>query len=146
MYLGGLVPDGDELSDHLTSRAEVAHALSIDGGPEVVWLGAAMIIGSGSTSFEMLRYVSDRFVVIPMPERVDNPMDPISIRDVLYYLVAAVDPHRVPACAYDNFGPQTTIYRDLVLGLVGMVSGPIAGALRTGLDTLINLTAKATPA
>lgn len=104
MYLGGLVPDGDELSDHLTSRAEVAHALSIDGGPEVVWLGAAMIIGSGSTSFEMLRYVSDRFVVIPMPERVDNPMDPISIRDVLYYLVAAVDPHRVPAGAYDISG------------------------------------------
>ena len=99
VYLGGLVPDGDELSDHLTSRAEVAHALSIDGGPEVVWLGAAMIIGSMSTSFEMLRYVSDRFVVIPMPERVDNPMDPISIRDVLYYLVAAVDPHRVLACA-----------------------------------------------
>ena len=48
-----------------------------------------MIIGAGSTSFEMLRYVSDRFVVIPMPQWVDNLMDPISVRDVLYYLVAA---------------------------------------------------------
>ena len=60
VYLGGFVPDVDELSEHLTSRAEVAHCLSVDGGPDVVWLGAAMIIGSGSTSFEMLRYVGDR--------------------------------------------------------------------------------------
>ena len=63
VYLGGFVPDVDELSEHLTSRAEVAHCLSIDGGPDVVWLGAAMVIGSGSTSFEMLRYVGDRFLV-----------------------------------------------------------------------------------
>ena len=111
-------PDDDELSEHLTSRAEVAHALSIEGGPEVVWLGAAMIIGSGSTSFEMLRYVSDRFVVIPMPQWVDNPMDPISVRDVLYYLVAAADPDRVPAGAYDIFGPETTTYRDLLVAYV----------------------------
>ena len=65
VYLGGFVPEDGELSEHLTSRAEVAAALSIDGGPEVVWLGAAMIIGAGSTSFEMLRYVGDRFVLIP---------------------------------------------------------------------------------
>ena len=63
VYLGGFVPEEGELSEHLTSRAEVAEALSIEGGPEVVWLGAAMIIGAGSTSFEMLRYVTDRFLV-----------------------------------------------------------------------------------
>ncbi len=61
VYLGGFVPEEGDLSEHLTSRAEVAAALSIQGGPEVVWLGAAMIIGAGSTSFEMLRYVGDRF-------------------------------------------------------------------------------------
>ena len=66
VYLGGFVPEEGELSEHLTSRAEVAAALSIEGGPEVVWLGAAMIIGAGSTSFEMLRYVGDRFVLIPL--------------------------------------------------------------------------------
>ncbi|MBV9516389.1 MAG: NAD(P)H-binding protein, partial [Mycobacteriaceae bacterium] len=60
VYLGGFVPDDDELSEHLTSRAEVAGSLTVDGGAEVVWLGAAMIIGAGSTSFEMLRYVGDR--------------------------------------------------------------------------------------
>ncbi len=114
VYLGGFVPDGDELSEHLTSRAEVAHALSVDGGPDVVWLGAAMIIGSGSTSFEMLRYVGDRFLVMPLPDWMTNPIDPISIRDVLYYLVAAADADTVPAGAYDIFGPETTTYRDLL--------------------------------
>ena len=97
VYLGGFVPDGGELSEHLASRAEVAGALTLDDGPEVVWLGAAMIIGAGSTSFEMLRYVTDRFLVIPMPKWAHNPMDPISVSDVLYYLVAAADRDEVPA-------------------------------------------------
>jgi uncharacterized protein YbjT (DUF2867 family) len=114
VYLGGFVPDGGELSEHLISRAEVAHCLSVDGGPDVVWLGAAMIIGSGSTSFEMLRYVGDRFVLIPMPAWSANPLDPISISDVLYYLVAAADPVRVPAGAYDIYGSETTSYSDLL--------------------------------
>ena len=96
VYLGGFVPDDDDLSEHLTSRAEVADALSVDGGPDVVWLGAAMIIGSGSTSFEMLRYVGDRFLLMPMPAWSANPIDPISIRDVLYYLVAAADADACP--------------------------------------------------
>jgi uncharacterized protein YbjT (DUF2867 family) len=115
VYLGGFVPDDGELSEHLASRAEVADALTVDGGPEVVWLGAAMIIGAGSTSFEMLRYVGDRFLVIPMPPWARNLMDPISIRDVLYYLEAAADGERVPPGAYDIHGPETTTYGDLLL-------------------------------
>lgn len=114
VYLGGFVPEDGELSEHLTSRAEVAQALSIEGGPEVVWLGAAMIIGAGSTSFEMLRYVGDRFVVIPATKWMNNPMDPISIRDALYYLVSAADDDQVPAGAYDISGSESTTYRDLL--------------------------------
>jgi uncharacterized protein YbjT (DUF2867 family) len=114
VYLGGFVPDDDDLSEHLAGRAEVAHALSVENGPDVVWLGAAMIIGSGSTSFEMLRYVGDRFVLIPLPAWSANPIDPISIRDVLYYLVAAAEAERVPAGAYDIIGPETTSYGDLL--------------------------------
>ncbi|MGV0604646.1 NAD(P)H-binding protein [Mycolicibacterium sp. XJ1904] len=114
VYLGGFVPDGDELSEHLASRAEVAEALHVDGGPDVVWLGAAIIIGAGSTSFEMLRYVGDRFLVIPMPSWSVNPIDPISICDVLHYLVAAADSERVPAGAYDITGPETTSYAELL--------------------------------
>jgi uncharacterized protein YbjT (DUF2867 family) len=114
VYLGGFVPNERTLSEHLASRAEVAQALSVVGGPELVWLGAAIIIGAGSTSFEMLRYVADRFPVIPTPPRLDNPIDPISIRDALHYLVAAADPAQVPAGAYDIHGPDTTSYRRLL--------------------------------
>ena len=115
VYLGGFVPEGDRLSEHLTSRAEVAAALTIDDGPDVVWLGAAIIIGAGSTSFEMLRAVGDRFLLIPMPPWAHNPLDPISISDVLYYLVAAADAERVPVGSYDIRGPETTTYGDLLL-------------------------------
>lgn len=112
VYLGGFVPDDGTLSEHLASRAEVAEALSLLNGPELVWLGAAIIIGAGSTSFEMLRYVGDRFPLMPMPGWMDNPIDPISIRDVLHYLVAAAT-SQVPAGAYDIAGPDTTSYREL---------------------------------
>ena len=135
VYLGGFVPDDGALSEHLASRAEVAAALTVDGGPDVVWLGAAMIIGAGSTSFEMLRYVADRFLLLPMPEWSANPIDPISIRDVLHYLVAAADADRVPAGSYDISGHETTTYGDLL-----RTYARIAGIWRTpvavyGVDT-----------
>ncbi|WP_231985080.1 NAD(P)H-binding protein, partial [Mycobacterium sp. E796] len=76
VYLGGFVPADEALSEHLASRAEVAEALTVEGGPELVWLGAAMIIGAGSTSFEMMRYVGDRFPLMPIPNWMDNPIDP----------------------------------------------------------------------
>ncbi|MGH3968828.1 MAG: NAD(P)H-binding protein [Mycobacterium sp.] len=128
VYLGGFVPDDETLSEHLTSRAEVAHALTHEGGPEVVWLGAALIFGAGSTSFEMLRYVGDRFPLMPIPPWMDNPIDPISIRDVLHYLVVAADAGRVPAGAYDIFGPDTTSYRQLL-----KTYARVAGKWHTGL-------------
>jgi uncharacterized protein YbjT (DUF2867 family) len=135
VYLGGFVPEGEGLSEHLTSRAEVADSLTVDGGPEVVWLGAALIIGAGSTSFEMLRYVADRFPFMPMPDWMHNPLDPISIRDVLHYLVAAADSDRVPAGAYDISGPDTTSYREL-LKRYARISGRWHAAFRVpGIDT-----------
>lgn len=134
VYLGGFVPQGEMLSEHLSSRAEVAEALTVEGGPEVVWLGAAIIIGAGSTSFEMMRYVGDRFPVMPMPGWMDNPIEPISIRDVLHFLVAAADADQVPAGAYDIRGPDTTTYRDL-LKTYARVSGRWHTGVRLPLDT-----------
>jgi uncharacterized protein YbjT (DUF2867 family) len=140
VYLGGFVPedpDDGALSEHLTSRAEVAQALTVDGGPEVVWLGAALIFGAGSTSFEMLRYVADRFPVIPIPGWMDNPIDPISIRDVLYYLVAAANSGQVPAGAYDISGPDRTSYHAL-LKTYARVSGKWHTSLPApGVDTAV---------
>jgi uncharacterized protein YbjT (DUF2867 family) len=140
VYLGGFVPDDPDdgvLSEHLASRAEVAQALTLDGGPEVVWLGAALIFGAGSTSFEMLRYVGDRFPVIPIPAWMDNPIDPISIRDVLYYLVAAADAGQVPAGAYDISGPDRTSYHAL-LKTYARISGKWHTSLPApGVDTAV---------
>ncbi len=134
VYLGGFVPEGEELSEHLASRAEVAEALNVAGGPDVVWLGAAMIIGAGSTSFEMLRYVADRFLVLPLPVWSANPIDPISISDVLHYLVAAADADVVPAGSYDIAGPETTTYGDL-LQCYAKVSGRFRTPLSVNVDT-----------
>jgi uncharacterized protein YbjT (DUF2867 family) len=140
VYLGGFVPDDPDeagLSEHLASRAEVGEALMVEGGPEVVWLGAALIFGAGSTSFEMLRYVGDRFPVMPIPSWMDNPIDPISIRDVLHYLVAAADAGQVPAGDYDISGPETTSYRAL-LKTYSRVAGKWHTGLRVpGVDTTI---------
>lgn len=137
VYLGGFVPSGGELSDHLASRAEVADALTLADGPELVWLGAAVIIGAGSTSFEMMRYVGDRFPLLPVPSWMDNPIDPISIRDVLHYLLAAANPERVPAGAYDIAGPDTTSYREL-LKTYARISGRWHTALPVGrVDTAL---------
>ncbi len=131
VYLGGFVPqdpDGGELSEHLASRAEVAEALTVEDGPELVWLGAAMIFGSGSTSFEMMRYVGDRFPLMPIPDWMANPIDPISIRDVLHYLVAAADAERVPSGAYDIAGPDRTSY-----GALLQTYAHVSGRWHTGL-------------
>ena len=112
VYLGGFVPD-DELSPHLRSRAEVGESLQLDDGPDLVWLRAAVILGAGSTSFEIIRYAADRFPVLLLPEWMHNRMDPISIRDVLYYLAAVADPD-VPAGVYDIAGPDRSRYSDVV--------------------------------
>ena len=137
VYLGGFVPADDGLSEHLISRAEVADALKVDGGPELVWLGAAVILGAGSTSFEMLRYVADRFPVIPLPRWMDNPIDPISIRDLLHYLVPAADPERVPPGAYDIAGPDTTSYRGLLKTYARTSGKWHTGVPAWGLDTSV---------
>jgi uncharacterized protein YbjT (DUF2867 family) len=147
VYLGGFVPDDEALSEHLASRAEVAEALTVEDGPELVWLGAAMIIGAGSTPFEMLRYVGDRFPLMPIPGWMENPIDPISIRDVLHYLVSAADAGRVPAGAYDICGPDTTSYRDL-LKRYARISGRWHASLRVpGVHTAVasRVTAVALP-
>ena len=86
VYLGGLAPN-EELSPHLRSRVEVGEIFLVSGVPAVV-LRAAVIIGSGSASFEMLRYLTERLPVMTTPRWVRTRTQPIAIRDVLRYLVA----------------------------------------------------------
>src|SRR3954454_12437154 len=86
VYLGALVPEEEELSPHLRSRTEVAELLLGSGVPTVV-LRAAVVLGSGSASFEMLRYLTERLPVMVTPRWVHSRIQPIAVRDVLRYLV-----------------------------------------------------------
>jgi uncharacterized protein YbjT (DUF2867 family) len=113
VYLGGLAPEGGPLSAHMRSRAEVGRILLESGVPTVV-LRAAVIIGSGSASFEMLRYLAERLPVMVTPRWVDSLVQPIAVRDVLRYLVAAAAlPEQVHG-AFDIGGPEVLTYRRMM--------------------------------
>jgi uncharacterized protein YbjT (DUF2867 family) len=86
VYLGGLVP-GERLSPHLRSRTEVGEIFLGSGVPAVV-LRAAVIIGSGSASFEMLRHLTERLPVMTTPRWVRSRTQPIAVRVLLRYLTA----------------------------------------------------------
>ena len=90
VYLGGLVPADQELSAHLRSQHEVGQVLLDSGVPTAV-LQAAVIIGSGSASFEMLRYLTERLPAMIAPKWVGTRIQPIAVRDVLRYLVACAE-------------------------------------------------------
>lgn len=137
VYLGGFVPDDDHLSEHLASRADVGEALGVDG-IELVWLRAAIVMGAGSTSYEMLRYLADRLPVLPLPSWLSEPVQPIAVDDVLRYLLASASAEQVPAGSYDIGGPDVVPYRDLVFAYV-----EAAGLQRVGLPVPLVPTALA---
>ena len=96
VYLGGLGELGDGLSEHLRSRRELEEALGSCGVP-VTTLRAAMIIGSGSASFEILRYLVERLPVMITPRWVQTESQPVAIDDVLYWLVECLHVSKGPA-------------------------------------------------
>ena len=113
IYLGGLgEPDDPRLSEHLRSRLEVARILQSGPVPATV-LRAAMILGSGSASFEIMRYLVDRLPVMLTPRWVRNPVQPIAIRNVLDYLIGCLEPETVKGQTFDIGGPEVVTYRHL---------------------------------
>ena len=115
VYLGGLVPPGDVrlLSEHLRSRAEVGEVLRNSGVPTAE-LRAAVILGSGSASFEMLRYLTERLPAMVTPKWVHNRIQPIAIRDVLRYLVGCADLPADVNRAFDIGGPDVLTYSQMM--------------------------------
>ncbi|MGP9022493.1 SDR family oxidoreductase [Streptomyces sp. BR1] len=116
VYLGGLTPVGvpeRELSPHLRSRAEVGEIFLRSEVPATV-LRAAVIIGSGSASFEMLRHLTERLPVMITPSWLSNRIQPIAVRDVLRYLVGSA---RMPAevnRTFDIGGPEVFTYEQMM--------------------------------
>jgi uncharacterized protein YbjT (DUF2867 family) len=109
VYLGGLVPEGEELSPHLRSRLEVGDLLLASGVPTAV-LQAAVIIGSGSASFEMLRYLTERLPAMITPRWVRTRIQPIAVRDVLRYLIGCATLPPDVSRRFDIGGPDVLTY------------------------------------
>ncbi|MGW6006985.1 SDR family oxidoreductase [Oerskovia enterophila] len=125
VYLGGLFPDVDdaELSPHLASRKEVGEILLASGVPTTV-LQAAVILGSGSASFEMMRYLTERLPAMTTPRWVDNRIQPIAIRDVLRYLVGSATMPADVSRAFDIGGPDVLTYRQMMQGYAQVAGLP----------------------
>jgi uncharacterized protein YbjT (DUF2867 family) len=111
VYLGGL-GTGD-MSDHLASRHEVGEILRGSGVPTIE-LQASVVIGSGSTSFDMLRSLVDRLPVMITPRWVGSLCQPIAIEDVLDYLIAALDHAPDGGEIFEIGGSDVVAYRDLM--------------------------------
>ncbi|MBY0588795.1 NAD(P)H-binding protein [bacterium] len=114
IYLGGL---GDErnanLSVHLRSRHEVG-AILRESGVETIEFRAAMIIGAGSLSFQLLKSLIERLPVMLCPRWLTTPTQPIAINDVLSYLIAAIDLPADKSRVFEIGGPDVVAYIDLI--------------------------------
>ncbi|MGA9748814.1 MAG: NAD(P)H-binding protein [Nocardioides sp.] len=157
VYLSGLVPDVEEseLSEHVTSRREVEQILM--GLPAtVVVLRAAVLLGSGSTSFEIIRQVSERMPVHTVPSWMDSVVQPIAVVDVLEALVGALT-YTGPSRHFDVGGPDQLRYGALLeaytshaglerpqvnvpllpTSLVGTLVGSLTDVPRTTVEALV---------
>ncbi|MCX6406302.1 MAG: SDR family oxidoreductase [Propionibacteriales bacterium] len=113
VYLGGMVPEGEELSEHLLSRQQVGDVLLESGVPTTV-LQAGVVIGSGSASFEMLRYLTERLPAMVTPRWVSTRIQPIAVRDVLRYLVGSADMPSDVNRRFDIGGPDVLTYLEMM--------------------------------
>lgn len=113
IYLGGLGSKHDELSDHLSSRQEVGQVLA-SGRTPVIELRAAVIIGSGSMSFEMIRHLTEVLPIMMTPRWVETKCQPIAIRNVLEILVAMLNDAAPVSRVYEIGGPDILTYEQMM--------------------------------
>ncbi len=113
IYLSGLGGAGDELSEHLESRQATGDALRTAGVP-VTELRAAVIVGSGSASFEIMRDLTRRLPAMVAPKWVSSRCEPIAIADVVRYLVGCLDEPRTAGETFDIGGGTVLTYREML--------------------------------
>ncbi|MFM1954599.1 MAG: hypothetical protein RL118_790 [Actinomycetota bacterium] len=113
VYLGGIVTGQHELSPHMQARTDTGRLLR-ESGVGTIELRAGVVIGSGSASFEMLRYLTERLPIMTVPKWVKNRIQPIAVRDVLRYLVGAASlPDEVDG-VFDIGGPDVFSYGEMM--------------------------------
>ncbi|EKA62105.1 TspO/MBR family protein [Janibacter hoylei PVAS-1] len=113
VYLGGLHPEGADLSVHLASRVEVGQVL-LDGPVPAAVLQAAVVLGDGSVSFDMLRYLTERLPVMVAPRWLRNRIQPIAVDDALHYLVGAASLPAEVNRTFDIAGPEVLTYEQMI--------------------------------
>lgn len=113
IYLGGLGADDENLSKHLSSRLKTGEALRKYNVP-VTEFKAGVIVGSGSLSFEMIRYLTDRLPIMITPKWVNTKTQPIAIRDVLRYLIDALEIEKSTGKIIEIGGGDILTYKELM--------------------------------
>ena len=113
VYLGGLHPRGEELSEHLASREEVGRILLGSGVPTAV-LQAAVVLGTGSASFDMLRHLASRLPVMIAPKWLRNRVQPIAVADAIHYLAGAASLPGSVSRTFDIGGPEVMTYEEML--------------------------------
>jgi uncharacterized protein YbjT (DUF2867 family) len=120
IYLGGLGEMGQSLSEHLKSRTEVGQILQSGTVPTTV-LRAAIILGPGGASWQMLRQLVERLPVMITPRWVETKCQPIALRDVLGYLQGCLNVPQTVADTFDIGGPDVLTYRQMMLELADVL-------------------------
>ena len=120
IYLGGLGETSSSLSEHLKSRTEVGRILQSGRIPTTV-LRAAIIIGPGSASWEMLRQLVERLPVMTTPKWVETKCQPIALRDVLQYLAGCGEMDATEGETLDIGGPDILTYRQMMMKVAALL-------------------------
>jgi len=114
IYFGELVDPTSDLSPYLRSRHETGYILRYGGVP-VTEFRAGMIVGSGSVLFEMVRYLAEREPILVCPAWFFSQAQPIAIRDVLFYLIAAIETPESNGRLIEIGGPSRLTYAEMLL-------------------------------
>ncbi len=115
IYLGGLADPHQRIAAHMRSRIETGAVLRAGRVP-VTEFRAGVILGPGSISFEMIRFTTELFPMVPGPDWLNNKSQPIAIQNVIDYLLAALENHNGHDQVFEIGGPDVMQYRDLMLG------------------------------
>jgi uncharacterized protein YbjT (DUF2867 family) len=134
VFLGGLGRDDDLLSDHLRSRHEVGRILA-SSGVEVIELRAGVIIGSGSASFEMLRYLVEVLPVMVTPKWVSTKCQPIAINDTIEVLAAAALAPEHSGGVFELGGNDVVSYAEMMATYASVAGLPRRWLIRVPLLT-----------
>jgi uncharacterized protein YbjT (DUF2867 family) len=113
IYMGGLGETSDDLSEHLSSRQEVGAILQ-SGKVRTTMLRAAVVIGAGGASFEIIRYLVERLPVMLTPQWVRTRCQPIDIQNVIDYLAGCLEHPETAGNSYDICGPDIMTYGEMM--------------------------------